>query len=164
MLVDVRSDPPRATSRFLNLPATPFYDVLIAHPAHDLTQLSQRYPYLQTALARCHVRYNPAEDDLYAILAKLSQLVPRCYERTWTAVRTTSHTLRETPASTTRQPTERHSAPALRRCHKNSRRNRRGKLVETCATVLDYLTNALQNDVQRDAILALARQLWEETT
>ncbi len=158
---------------FLRMESTEFYDLVLTFPFPDPDQLRRQFPSAATALTRCHLRYRRGVDDLCKWLAVVSQVFPRCYERTWTAVSATrSHPIDVHSARTARpnEPT-RHddrgapeeavtavaSTVEVARSDSWQQSESREKLV------ISYLESRLGNDPDRDALLILARQLMEET-
>lgn len=165
VLVQIEPGIRKPRIELLPLKATPFYDVRIDQPRRDLPRLRERYVDAATALTRCHIRYDPGTDDLHAILAEVSRIFPRCYERTWSekgsrnlwapsALNDRTPTAsgdRTDPLSENRAPTPHASAPQL---------DISGSPRQL---VLSYLDSQLANDADRDAIVALVQQLMEES-
>jgi exonuclease SbcD len=149
--------------QLLPLQATTFYDVVIQEPRKELPALVERYPEAATALVRCHIRFQPREDNLYEILASVARIFPRCYERTWSERSASSSSAGAAAHPASAPPT--HDADSV-----SSEPNSRAAdaLVPCTATslrelVLGYLSHQLVADADRADLLKLAEQLMEET-
>ncbi len=163
VLVELTSDPGRAIRHFLNLPATPFYDVRITNPQQELPRLKKRYPDASEALVRCHVRYRSGKDNLYDILAQLSRIFPRCYERTWSAQASRGTSPDSRPHTVTGKPScegiPSNKTKSLDTPELDTLFQARGSLRQT---VLEYLNSRLADDPDRADLLSLAQELLEE--
>ncbi len=163
VLVHIQDESTAVDPQFIPLPATPFYDVLITDAARELPQLATHYPGAESALARCHVRYRPGEDDLHQILAAVSRTFPRCYERTWTASSDRKQTSGQTLDPRRGSDTHRDASLAISADGASSGPEYSWQFGDNARqTVLNYLAIRLQYDPHRDAIMAIARQLLEE--
>ena len=164
VLIDINEPGGLRSVRFVTLPATPFYDLRIDNPQRDLPQLRSRHPDASTALVRCHVVFQPGEDNLHEILAELSRIFPRCYERTWSAARKPS-------AKSYRLATARRFSPLAPPCPAQSDDIQREEVAESLLeagdsiqqTVLAYLREQLAQDSDISEILSMAERLLEET-
>ncbi len=169
VLVTLQSPPSRPTTKLLPLPATPFYDICITDPRNELPRLRQRYPDASLALVRCHIRFHRRDDNLYEILTEVARVFPRCYERTWSQQDDRPPILGPSAVQTLAIPnTPPLERPAAGNNADDSDRTTAGlTLPETGGSiqqlVLGYLANQLADDVDRQEILSLARQLLEET-
>ncbi len=163
VLVDIQDGSLPVHTRFVELPATPFHDVAITNPQQQLPQLRQRYPIAESALVRCHIRYQPGKDDLYEILSEISRIFPRCYERTW-SVSACGQLSRDSAAGTHGRSETNSDAWGNARAEAAAHEPEFGwpSGDNTQQMILDYLASRLVDDLDRDAILALARQLLEE--
>ncbi|MFO7908004.1 MAG: exonuclease subunit SbcD [Pirellulaceae bacterium] len=162
VLVSLAEESGRLRTRFLPLPATPFYDICISDPRRELPLLRTRYPEASTALVRCHIRCRHGEDNLYEILSEISRIFPRCYERTWDERRTSGSGGRGgVPFRGSREagddlPRGRNGADAT---DEDTWPDAGQSLRQL---VIDYLSDQLADDADREALLSLAQQLVEE--
>lgn len=164
VLVTLHGVSGRPQTEFLPLPATPFYDICINDPRKELLLLGQRYRDATTALARCHVQFRPQEDNLRDILSELSRVFPRCYERTWSERR--DRPARSRAATDAGDVTNiLHSqragnGPPFDIPHRKTLPDIGCSLRQL---VIGYLTDQLAGDADQEAILAVVRQLLEES-
>jgi DNA repair protein SbcD/Mre11 len=155
--VDVRQNGVCGQPHWLPVDATPFYDVQIRNARLELPLLAKRYPAADRALVRCHVQYQPGHDNLPEILAELSRIFPRCYERTWTA---TKPWLR---GPGTRVPAARPFPDATDPVCEGQTIEIRQEQPSLEHMVLGYLEERVKvGDPDRDELLGMARRLLEQ--
>jgi exonuclease SbcD len=123
--------------QLLPLEATPFFDIDIDDPAAQIPNLRAQYPEHDDALVKYRLQYEPGEPQRDAWLRELDEIFPRCYDRELIRRGDTSH-----PMGDARLPADDGSPEHV---------------------VLHFLENELLADPDRDALLALARGLLEET-
>ena len=116
---------------FLPLDATPFMDVEISDPKVDLPRWKEMFPEGNDALVRCLVGYQRGTDDLGAIVRELHGIFPHCYA------------VDARPAGEAGSP----NGEAML------------SLDAVRENVLSYLTQQLQEQSNRSAVLALAEKL-----
>ena len=156
VLVEIGASGLASAPIVMPLPATTFYDVRISNPREELPQLATHYPDAKNALVRCHIDYRSGEDNLYEILEEVARIFPRCYERSWKAVGTSS------PRDRMAREERNASAPTSGPRHvAQDDGESGGASVEQI--VIRYLRSQLADDADRDELLALAERLLEET-
>lgn len=156
----------------LALKSTPFYDVRISAPQHELQRLTHRFPNAAQALVRCHVRYRPSDDNLFAILAELTRIFPRCYERTWSPApvhRASASAQKDRAGQDDHQtrwlPDHNGHTSVLQEGIASHAPSSIESLVLSSSltdTVMDYLKQRLSNDSDRDELLAMAGRILEQ--
>lgn len=163
VLASLAAESDRLKTRFLPLPATPFYDICISDPRQELPLLRTRYPEASTALVRCHIRCRHGEDNLHEILSEISRVFPRCYERTWSERWSKGSGGRGggEPPSVVREagdePLERpNGAAAIDQPPWADAGQSLQQLV------VDYLSAELAGDADREALLSRVQKLVEE--
>lgn len=80
VLVDIGPHGRREDPICLSLDATPFYHLEIFDPETDLQGLRERYPEYERALVSYHLIYKPGEHDPHRISQELHEVFPNIYD------------------------------------------------------------------------------------
>jgi exonuclease SbcD len=136
VLVDLGPEGRRGDPIWLPLDARPIYEVFIHHPSDEIPLLPQKYPDAAAALVRLHVTYEAGKDILNDLLAKLEDVFPNWYDRTWQEAGTVPGVV---------------NGPSVRPATQSFR-----------DTVLGYLERQLLESRDRDDLLRLAEALLDE--
>lgn len=132
VLVDIGPQGRREDPVCLSLNATPFYHLEILDPETDLQGLRERYPEYRRALVSYRLVYKPGEHDPHRISQELHEVFPNIYD--WREER--EGMLNAEPDMAVSDST--HDVPA---------------------TVENYIQTRLAEHPDKEAILALAREL-----
>ncbi len=163
LLFELAPDGLRGPPTALPLESTPFYDVRIQNPRREMPHLTTRFPDAARALVRCHVRYRRDDDNLFEILAELSRIFPRCYERTWASAKPASDAWRGWNVSRTRRDAPRQGLESAESATGTSPSSAPIELSTSLNdTVMQYLKHRLADDADREEMLVMAGRLLEQ--